>query len=646
MKKYISLFLIISLLWMPSIYAAAIPAQQGLVTDEAGLLSTQEAATVAQAAAGDSYTFHVLTVDSLDGAASGDYADEVFTAWKLTTRDILLLISAGDRQVEMIFDNPGLQSALDRWSQSEGGATGTSAIIGMIDSYFIPSAGNGDFAGAIITLMEELRSISGPQNSGSGSAAGSSDSATSSDTGGTTGGSAGTSGSQSGNSGSQSPGSQDSAYPGGSDNAGNSAAAGDHSTLPSPVIAAIVIGAITVGLILFVLITGLRRRKQLNRQQEQLADLLVRANRALESLQPFQGIVQGKTGEMVEGISKRLSAQLVEISALQNAEQAAQLSFYRLNALKSAIAQLQQTEASYRSSLEEEEKNITVISDADRNVKQHITELKKDAPELEEQLQSAVKETGYELQEIAEDLKELAEETAKADQLELFDPIAAQDITEDAQERQESIERDLRDVDIFDEKVKQFPAELAAARNKIAGLIEQNSLHNMKVKPYDNLEQARAAAASLEAPLRSGDMDEVRKIAASMDALITEAFSMTERQALVRQNNLRDLETIRSNWSSLSQRRNALQSQIAAAGTRFAEHHTSSLQDMLEESGARLRQGAGEVPQIETWTSDARGEYDNARSGLDRLLTLQEETSRGLTVSRSAWKNSMNGSIL
>jgi hypothetical protein len=32
------------------------------------------------------------------------------------------------------------------------------------------------------------------------------------------------------------------------------------------------------------------------------------------------------------------------------------------------------------------------------------------------------------------------------------------------------------------------------------------------------------------------------------------------------------------------------------------------------------------VPQIETWTSDARGEYENARNGLDRLLTLQDET--------------------
>lgn len=618
MKKYISLFLIISLLWMPSIYAAAIPSQQGLVTDEAGLLSAQEAAAVARIAAEDSYIFHVLITDSLGGATSADYADEVFTSWGLTAQDILLLISTGNREVEMIFDNQGLQNDLDRWSRSQGGPAGTAAIVNLLDTYFIPSAGEGDFVGGITSLMKELRSIGSPQNSGSGTAAGSVDTGASGDAGGSTSGPAGTSGGQGQGSNTGSPSGQGTGI----------RADRDGSSLPFPVIAAILIGIAVVVLALFVLFTGLRRRKQLASQQEQLADLLVRANRALESLQPFQGIVQGKTGEMVEGISKRLTSQLVEISALQNSNQTSELPFYRLNALKAAIAQLQQTEASYRSTLEEEEKKIAVISDAERNVKHQITELKKDAPELEEQLQAAVKETGYELHEIAEDLKELAEETAKADQLELFDPIAAQDITEEAQERQESIEQDLRDVDIFDDKINQFPAELAEVRSKIAGLIEQNHLHNMKVKPYDNLEQARIAAESLEAPLRIGDMDEVRKIAATMNALVTEAVAMTERQAMVRQNNLRDLETIRSNWSSLTQRRNGLQSQVAAAKSRFAEHHISSLEEILAESGARLRQGAGEVPQIETWASDARGEYDNARSGLDRLLVLQDETSQ------------------
>ncbi|MEK8210953.1 TPM domain-containing protein [Paenibacillus sp. FSL L8-0463] len=566
MKKYISLFLIISLLWMPSIYAAAIPAQQGLVTDEAGLLTKQETAAIAAIAEGDRYTIRVLTVDSLDGAEPGTYATDVYDSWGLTPQDVLLLISAGDQRVELNFNNPGLQDYINSWSQAQGGALDTAALTGLLDTYFNPYAREGDFAGGIRSMIQKLHSFGGTGSSSD---------------------------------------------PG----------------LGLLKLAGIVIGIALLALVLYVLFTGLRRRGQLRSQQEQLADLLVRANRALESLQPFQGIVQGKTGEMVEGISKRLSAQLVEISALQSS-QSSQPPFYRLKALKAASSQLQQTEIAFRSSLEEEEQHIAVISDADRNVKQQITELKKEAPELNLQLQSAVKEIGYGLQEIADDLKELAEETAKADELELFDPIAAQDMTGEAQEKQAQIEQDLHDVDTYDDKLNNFSGVLAAARSTIAALIEQNSLHNMKVKPYENLDQASAAAATLEAPLRSGDMDEVRKIAARMDSLQGDAIAMTERQALIRQNNLRDLDTIRSRWSGLSQRRNELNSRISEARSRFAEIHLTQLEEVMETAGTQLRQGAGEVPQIETWTSDQRGEYDNARNSLDQLLKLQEETAQ------------------
>ncbi|MCE3198400.1 TPM domain-containing protein [Paenibacillus sonchi] len=584
MKKTFVLFLMFSLLWMPDMYAAGIPARQGIVTDEASLLTKQEAAAIAAIAKGDRYTIQVLTVDSLDGAESGSYATDVYDSWGLTPRDVLLLISAGDQRVELNFNNPGLQGYINSWSQAQGGALDTAAITGMLDTYFNPYAREGDFAGGIRSMIQKLHSFGG---TGSGTASG--------------GGTAGTT---------------------------DSGAAGSSSSGPGLLkMAGIVIGIALLAFVLYVLFTGLRRRGQLRSQQEQLAGLLVRANRALESLQPFQGIVQGKTGEMVEGISKRLAAQLVEISALQSS-QSSQPPFYRLKALRAASSQLQQTETAFRSTLEEEEQRIAVISDADRNVKQQITELKKEAPELNLQLQSAVKETGYELQEIAEDLKELAEETAKADELELFDPIAAQDMTGEAQEKQAQIEQDLQDVDTYDDKLNGFPGVLAAARSTIAALIEQHSLHNMKVKPYENLEQASAAAATLEAPLRSGDMDEVRKIAARMDTLLGDAIAMTERQALIRQNNLRDLDTVRSRWSDLSQRRNELHSRIAEARSRFAEHHLAPLEEVLETAETQLRQGAGEVPQIETWTSDQRGEYDNARNSLDQLLKLQEETAR------------------
>ena len=594
MKKYMILILMISLLWIPGVYAAGVPTGQGFVTDEAGLLSAGEENTISASTTGDLVNIYVLTVDSLNGTEPDKYADSVYNSWGLSTRDLLLLISAEDQQIELNFNNPGFQASLNAWSQNQGGATGSAAITQLLDTYFIPYAREGDFGGGISALIKAIHSIAeGPSQVGGG-AAGSTGNGLNN---GTTG------------------------------RPDSSVSTSSRSGSSMFTIVAILIGAVLLLLVLFIVISGSRRRKQLKEQQEQLSNLLVQANRALESLKPFQGIVQGKTGELVEGISKRLSGHLVEISALQN-DQGVSPPFYRLSALKLAIEKLQQTESTFRAALEAEEKNIAVISEADRNVKERINELKKDTPELEEQLLGAVKETGYELQEIVEDLKELAEETSKADQLELFDPIAAQEITEDAQERQEKIEKDLQDVDIYDDKLNDFPSVLAATRAKIAGIIEQNSLHNMKVKPYDHLDQANVVAQTLEAPLRIGDMDEVRKIAASLDLLLNEAVAMTERQAQLRQNNRKDLETVRSVWNQLKQRRESLQGQIKEARIHFIEQHVANLEEVLTEWSTRLREGASEVPQIEAWTSDERGEYDKAHNSLEQLLSLQDEAKR------------------
>lgn len=594
MKKYIALFLMISLLWIPGVYAAAIPAQQGYITDEAGLLESGDKNTISANTTGDFVNIYVLTVDSLNGSEPDKYAESVYNSWGLSTRDLLLLISAEDQQIELNFNNPGFQASLNAWSQNQGGTTGSAAITQLLDTYFIPYAREGDFGGGITALIKAIHSIAeGPSQVGGGAV----DS---------------TSNLNNGTTGRPEP------------SVGTSSRSGSSMLT----IVSILIGSALLLVVLFVVISGLRRRKQLTEQQEQLSNLLVQANHALESLKPFQGIAQGKTGEMVEGINKRLSGHLVEISSLQNDTQGTPPPFYRLSALKLAIEKMQQTQSTFRAALEAEEKNIAVISEADRNVKKRINELKKDTPELEEQLQDAVEETGYELHEIVEDLKELAEETSKADQLELFDPIAAQEITEDAQERQEKIEKDLQDLDIYDDKLNDFPSVLAATRQRIAGIIEQNSLHNMKVKPYDHLDQASIVAQTLEAPLRIGDMDEVRKIAANLDLLLNEAVAMTERQAQIRQSNRKNLESVRSEWNQLKQYRERLQGRIKETRIYFIEQHVANLEDTLTEWSTRLREGASKVPEIETWTSDERGEYDKAHSGLEQLLSLQQEAMR------------------
>ncbi|NUU61470.1 TPM domain-containing protein [Paenibacillus agri] len=631
MKKCILLFLMISLIWVPGVFAADIPAQgANLVQDEAGLLDSRDITAISKVTAGEAFTFHVLTVDSTEGRSAEDYANDIFDSWGLAARDVLLLIAVQNHDVQLVFENPPLQAAINTWAKDQGASSGSAALVKLLDTYFVPSAKHGDFAEGITSLLNAVQelgragSISGTTQSGSGAASGSQGSSSGAGSHGS--GSAGT-GSATGSHGSSSAGAGSATGSHGSSSAGaGSAALQDSGSRSSTAARATVfVGAALLLGALFVLLTGLRRSKQLGEQNEQLSGLLVRTNQALESLKPFQGIVQGKTGALVEAISTRLSTRLVDISARSG--QDAKPALYRLGELKKTLEKLRQDNGAFSAALEEDEKQIEVINEADRHVKQRITALKKEIPELDEALQALIRETGYNLQAMVQDLQTLAEKAAKADQLELFDPIAAQEFTEDAQKRQTKIGKDLQDVSVYNDKLKAFSGVLSDTRTTISALITQHSLQNMKVRPYDHLEQAQAQAEVIKTPLQSGDMDEVRSIAARMDLLLSEAVAMTERQGQIRGQNRRDLETVRTNWTTLKQRRDELQSRFRDAGGRFAEQHLASAREALEEWGTRLQEGAGEVPQIETWTSDERGEFDQARSGLDRLLSLQDEAS-------------------
>ncbi|MDQ0196558.1 TPM domain-containing protein [Paenibacillus wynnii] len=303
MKKVVLFIWMLSLLWVPGVYAADVPVQQGLVTDKAGLLSSGEASAITDAAPGSRYTFHIVTLESLNGANSANYATNVYDSWGLSSRDILLLISAEEHQVELNFQNSGLRSSLNSWSQQQGGPSGSAAITKWVDTYFIPYAEDGDFTGGIFSLMEATHSLGQSQGTATGT--------------------------------------------------GN--AVNDKSTVSMPGILLILMGAALVVGLLYVVITGIRRRRAHDEQKELLGDLLVQANRAIESLKPFQGIVQGKTAERVEAISERLTNELIQISALRNEDSDAAPAFYRLAALKTAADKLSEANVSFRSAILEEE---------------------------------------------------------------------------------------------------------------------------------------------------------------------------------------------------------------------------------------------------------------------------------------------------
>lgn len=169
--RIIMLFLVIVISAAPgTARAEGVPAKEGLVQDTAQMLSKKSIASIEKAAKGKLYTFYLLTVDSLNGTAPADYANDVYKQWGLGADDILLLISKQERRVEMNFNNPSLQAAINAKVGIRGDAGGS--LTSWLDTHFIPKAKEGDFAAASVSVMKATHALK-PQTAAGSKPAGS-----------------------------------------------------------------------------------------------------------------------------------------------------------------------------------------------------------------------------------------------------------------------------------------------------------------------------------------------------------------------------------------------------------------------------------------------------------------------------------------
>ena len=102
-KLFRCLCLMLALVVLPlgALAAVRMPARRGAVTDDADVLSAQTAADLTEYAellsdSDDSIGLHVAIVHFLDGLDAQTYADQLFDKWDLDSRDLLVLVAAGE----------------------------------------------------------------------------------------------------------------------------------------------------------------------------------------------------------------------------------------------------------------------------------------------------------------------------------------------------------------------------------------------------------------------------------------------------------------------------------------------------------------------------------------------------------------------
>ncbi|WP_211269587.1 TPM domain-containing protein [Paenibacillus glacialis] len=619
-------------------FAAAVPVKGGLVQDNAAMFTSKDLESLKKKAEGDTLTFHILTMSSLDGQDAKKFATDVYKAWSLTSKDIILLISLNDHHVEMNFNNPSLQRELDAWKDRQSDNNGSSAITQLLDKHFIPYAKDGSFSKASMAMMNAVYTLAIPLGSDfvaiPENVAPSNNEPVPVLTPDNTS-SVNTSPLES-----TSPITQPSTNEGHTpiSNATTSPETSGFTFMSLAIILVIVL-FIVIGVILSI---GLLRRKQLKKVSESLSTVMVSANNGLESIGTFNGIAQGKTGDMVQGILKRLSDILIELSRLQSEMGNQQISLFKISELHQSVKHYRAEYDKVKTSVEAEEQQIAIVVEADRTAKQKTDMLEKEAVNLAGEKQALVNETGLPLDVIQGELDQLGIHITKASELELFDPIAALQEIEVAENKLNQTRNNVKDVLVYIQQKNEFPSRLLSSRNRVDGIIEENHLRRIKVKPHETLEQSRIEMQNLALHLDHGDMNKVRELSEYVDALLDQAVAMTERQAELRKTNKMDLEALDKKLLIFQRDQEKVQQQLVSIRMTYVSHHWADGIQKLDELRIKLEQDAQLIPEINIWTDDEHQEFDKAREAIDQLLHVMEDAEASIQSNLDIFKSLEN----
>ncbi|GIP39103.1 hypothetical protein J31TS4_23830 [Paenibacillus sp. J31TS4] len=565
------------------VWAADVPAQTGLVTDTAGMLGGKT--QVEQAAAGPDYTFHVLTVDSLNGEQPAVYAEKVYRAWGLTSRDVLLLIAKNERRTEMNFNNPELLARLDAKYR-----LGNQSIGQLVTETFNPEAQRGDFAAGTIAVMKAVHNLPTLQAVPSA------------------------------------PAPDRTARPTAAPGSVPSGTSGTQERSAAPLLA-LFAGVLVLAALVYLGVC-LYKRSQLKRTAGQAQALLVDIARASEALKPFDGLVQGSTERIVRELDERLSALTIEASAFAGELTDNPPALLSLRALLRVNQEAADRLAGLTGRSQQAQQEIAHLTEVDKTVKAQVTGQADRRIRLRTETERIGREHGYPLTYLFGEFDRLEQEIARASDLAVFDPVEAQQVADKVQKDLDDRERDVKEFPRYLEALHTFPERAAATRQEVDGIIREHGLKLPHTDPFANLEKARAKVPPLEEALKAGQMDDARAVSSEIDSLLADAVEMTRRQAYLKEKNqtdIRFLEEKLAQYHRLAAERDAEWDRLRRT---YAPSHWEPFWKEGQQAEERLLAAEAGLPVVRVLTNDEHQEFDRAREALDGMLAASDEADR------------------
>lgn len=631
--------LVLCLLFATQVFAA-LPPNLGQVQDRGSFFTAEDKAILKKEAKGEHYNFYILTVASLNGQDPADYATEVYHAWKLKSTDLLLVITQKERRIELNFNNPALQKVIDNLpaDYDEDGDTYESKIKEVVDKYFIPLAKEGDFREATRKLMRATYLLG--ENAVKKPAATlaplnyvppvkpakptASVKPTTQPT--------------------VKPTAKPTVTPTVQPTVNPTVAATpkpDAAALHTPLIDSeagqkrmgkvallfvqIVPAFVAVLFPLTLMIMARRRKLALIRIRTQLTNQMGTLGRGLETLRPLIELSQGKTNKTAKEYEDRLTERLLGTQEILRQMEEKSLPFFRIKAANQIVSIFRNTADDNEAAVAAIQTLVDQLLETDRRIAPFIEHLKTASANAKVLLSHLSQKTGSTYEQYADQIAKTDSYIRQADDRDEFDPLTAMDIAEQVELAAQAITYELGELLGYVEKSEAYPANAAACRDVIAGIVRDNSLYAIAIDPYAPVEQSQGRWEHLQASLKAGNLDEVRSIWEDIEQLLKGAVAQVDQLAKQRRANQEKLAVLEQYIGRLVQEQAGLLKECERLSLQYASSIWEGQRQNFQAAEGQLAAQQARQAEARQLTSDEQQKFEEASRMMAQIHKVLEK---------------------
>ena len=538
--------------------------------------------------------FHVLTLPYLGSDQTPSrLATHHYQELGLGQSDVLLVIFESERVVELSFVDSGLRTALDQWANAQSsGSSDVSSSSAFLDRHFVTLARDGQLEEALGNLMLELEALV---------------------------------------SGTEAP----------------TSASSPTVPVVSPIQNSVskpnglAILGVSAALLLFFgalwLWTSQIKIRQLQAQEARIPELMAATERCRGQLQPFAGFVQGQTEEHVDRIDRSLTELLLTLDSLRNRAGERQTSLLhkrRIDALHNELKEMLDQSSSL---LERIGQQIAELADTDKRIRTKTDKLGSQVELLREKLEQLQSETGYPLTVLKTELDQLNASLKAADQLEVFDPVAASREAAATREAAEHLEEQLPKISTYNNKLSDYAQAAAAAAGTIESLSTEHNIHAAvgRLELQSLPDQSRSIVERLEEQLRQGNINEVARLDEEAQRLLTDAVERVRLLGKLKHQNLQDLDYLERKCERLTGTEVELNAGFEALQGVYHESLWQPLQREFREHCSELKRFSEAMEEVRRLTGEEEQEYEQAHERLASWLETAQAADKSVNACRT-----------